>query len=208
MPVANLTKLGRGAVIPLDRRIGEPVDVMVNGRIVARGEVVVVDETTSRFGISLTEVVGTSGRDKELLRGTHAMSEAAQAKPGAPHKLSLTGAEKVAVLLLAIGKPRAAKAVEAVRSRGAQGPDGPRRRPAAYRRHGPGGAGRRVRAEVLQRHQLRRHREGGEAHAVGRDGRGPVRRRDDRRVGAARRGPTAGVGGDHQDQGRRAACLP
>ena len=64
MPVANLTKLGRGAVIPLDRRIGEPVDVMVNGRIVARGEVVVVDETTSRFGISLTEVVGTSGRDR------------------------------------------------------------------------------------------------------------------------------------------------
>ena len=64
MPVANLTKLGRGAFIPLDRRIGEPVDVMVNGRIVARGEVVVVDETTSRFGISLTEVVGTSGRDR------------------------------------------------------------------------------------------------------------------------------------------------
>ena len=64
MPVANLTKLGRGAVIPLDRRVGEPVDVVVNGRIVARGEVVVVDEATSRFGISLTEVVGTSGNDK------------------------------------------------------------------------------------------------------------------------------------------------
>ena len=40
------------------------------------------------------------------------MSEAAQAKPGAPHKLSLTGAEKVAVLLLAIGKPRAAKVLK------------------------------------------------------------------------------------------------
>ena len=64
MPVANLTKLGRGAIIPLDRRIGEPVDVMVNGRVVARGEVVVVDEATSRFGISLTEVVATSGNDK------------------------------------------------------------------------------------------------------------------------------------------------
>jgi flagellar motor switch protein FliN len=58
MPVAQLTKLGRGAVIPLDRRVGEPVDVIVNGRVVARGEVVVVDEATSRFGISLTEVVG------------------------------------------------------------------------------------------------------------------------------------------------------
>ena len=64
MPVANLAKLGRGAVIPLDRRVGDPVDVVVNGRVVARGEVVVVDETTSRFGISLTEVVGASGGDK------------------------------------------------------------------------------------------------------------------------------------------------
>ena len=64
MPVAQLTKLGRGAVIPLDRRVGEPVDVVVNGRIVARGEVVVVDEATSRFGISLTEVVGAGAGDK------------------------------------------------------------------------------------------------------------------------------------------------
>jgi len=64
MPVANLTKLGRGAIIPLDRRVGEPVDVVVNGRVVARGEVVVVDEATSRFGISLTEVVGAAAPDK------------------------------------------------------------------------------------------------------------------------------------------------
>jgi flagellar motor switch protein FliN/FliY len=64
MPVASLVKLGRGAVIPLDRRVGEPVDVVVNGRVVARGEVVVVDEATSRFGISLTEVVGPSSSDR------------------------------------------------------------------------------------------------------------------------------------------------
>ena len=64
MPVANLTQLGRGAVIALDRRVGDPVDVVVNGRVIARGEVVVVDEATSRFGISLTEVVGSSGNDK------------------------------------------------------------------------------------------------------------------------------------------------
>lgn len=64
MPVANLTKLGRGAVISLDRRVGDPVDVMVNGRVVARGEVVVVDEATSRFGISLTEIVGPGPGDK------------------------------------------------------------------------------------------------------------------------------------------------
>jgi flagellar motor switch protein FliN len=60
MPVANLMKLRRGAAIPLDHRVGEPVDVVVNGRTVARGEVVVVEDDTSRFGISLTEIVGTS----------------------------------------------------------------------------------------------------------------------------------------------------
>lgn len=59
MPVANVLKLGRGAVVPLDRKVGEPVDVVVNGRVVARGEVVVLDEDTSRFGVSLTEVIGT-----------------------------------------------------------------------------------------------------------------------------------------------------
>jgi flagellar motor switch protein FliN len=63
MPVANLMKLGRGAVIPLDHRVGEPVDVVVNGRIVARGEVVVVEDDNSRFGVSLTEIVGPAGAD-------------------------------------------------------------------------------------------------------------------------------------------------
>ncbi len=61
MPVSGLVRLGRGAVIPLDRRVGEPVDVVVNGRVVARGEVVVMEEGSSRFGISLTEVVTASG---------------------------------------------------------------------------------------------------------------------------------------------------
>src|SRR5690606_41567538 len=61
MSVSGLVNLGRGAVIPLDRRVGEPVDVVVNGRVIARGEVVVMDEGTSRFGISLTEVGAGSG---------------------------------------------------------------------------------------------------------------------------------------------------
>jgi flagellar motor switch protein FliN len=60
MPVANVLKLGRGAVVPLDRKVGEPVDVVVNGRVVARGEVVVLDEDSSRFGVSLTEVIGSA----------------------------------------------------------------------------------------------------------------------------------------------------
>lgn len=63
MPVAHLMKLGRGAVVALDQRVGEPVNVVVNGRIVARGEVVVVDEDNSRFGVSLTEIVGSGDVD-------------------------------------------------------------------------------------------------------------------------------------------------
>ena len=57
MPVARLMKLGRGAIISLDQKVGDSVNVLVNGRVVARGEVVVVDETSSRFGVSLTEIV-------------------------------------------------------------------------------------------------------------------------------------------------------
>ncbi len=59
MPVARLMKLGRGAVITLDQKVGAPVSVLVNGRVVARGEVVVVDEDNQRYGVSLTEIVGS-----------------------------------------------------------------------------------------------------------------------------------------------------
>src|SRR5580658_2825865 len=58
MPVAKLMKLQRGAVITLDQKVGAPVGVLCNGRVVARGEVVVVDEESSRYGVSLTELVG------------------------------------------------------------------------------------------------------------------------------------------------------
>ncbi|OYX08332.1 MAG: flagellar motor switch protein FliN [Rhizobiales bacterium 32-66-8] len=61
MPVSNLLKLGRGAIVPLDHRVGEPVDVVVNGRVIARGEVMVVEDDNSRFGVSLTEIVGPGG---------------------------------------------------------------------------------------------------------------------------------------------------
>ncbi|MCJ2048341.1 flagellar motor switch protein FliN [Methylobacterium sp. J-070] len=63
MPVSNLMKLGRGAIVPLDHRVGEPVDVVVNGRVIARGEVVVVEDDNSRFGVSLTEIVGSAPAD-------------------------------------------------------------------------------------------------------------------------------------------------
>jgi len=60
MPVANLLKLGRGAIIPLDHRVGEPVDIVVNGRVIARGELVVVEDDLSRLGVSLTEIANSS----------------------------------------------------------------------------------------------------------------------------------------------------
>lgn len=59
MSVSELMELQKGSTIALDRRIGEPVDVIVNGRRIARGEVTVLDHDTSRFGIRLTEVAGT-----------------------------------------------------------------------------------------------------------------------------------------------------
>ncbi len=63
MPVSRLMKLARGSVIALDRKVGEPIDVMVNGRIIARGEVVLMEDGTSRFGISLTEIVNARAED-------------------------------------------------------------------------------------------------------------------------------------------------
>ena len=62
MPVANLVKLGRGAVVKLDTSVGDPVDLMVNGRVVARGEVVVLENEGTRFGITLTEIVSPGAR--------------------------------------------------------------------------------------------------------------------------------------------------
>lgn len=60
MPISNLMKLKQGLVVPLDRKIGEPVDIAVNGSIVARGEVVVLDDDPSQLGVSLVEVLGES----------------------------------------------------------------------------------------------------------------------------------------------------
>jgi flagellar motor switch protein FliN/FliY len=64
MPVARLMKLGRGGVVSLDQKVGDPVNVVVNGRVIARGEVVVVDEDSARYGVSLTEIVASSRDDR------------------------------------------------------------------------------------------------------------------------------------------------
>ena len=64
LPVASLMKLARGAVISLDQRVGDPVDIVVNGTVVARGEIVVVDEVSQRFGVSLLEIVAGANLDR------------------------------------------------------------------------------------------------------------------------------------------------
>ena len=54
MSVAQLLQLGQGSIFELDRKVGEAIDIYVNNRLVARGEVVVVDE---RLGVTMTEII-------------------------------------------------------------------------------------------------------------------------------------------------------
>lgn len=56
MQVSQLLKLGRGAVVELDRKVGEAIDIYVNNRLVARGEVVVIED---RLGVTMTEIIKT-----------------------------------------------------------------------------------------------------------------------------------------------------
>ena len=62
-PIRNLLQLNQGSVIELDRAAGEPLDVFVNGTLVAHGEVVVVNE---KFGIRLTDVISPAERIRKL----------------------------------------------------------------------------------------------------------------------------------------------
>lgn len=61
--IRNLLQLNQGSVVELDRLAGEPMDVLVNGTLIAHGEVVVVNE---KFGIRLTDVISTAERIKKL----------------------------------------------------------------------------------------------------------------------------------------------
>jgi flagellar motor switch protein FliN/FliY len=61
--IRNLLQLNQGSVVELDRLAGEPMDVLVNGTLIAQGEVVVVNE---KFGIRLTDIISPSDRVKRL----------------------------------------------------------------------------------------------------------------------------------------------
>lgn len=63
MPIRNLLQLNQGSIVELDRLAGEPLDVLVNGTLIAHGEVVVVNE---KFGIRLTDVISPAERVRRL----------------------------------------------------------------------------------------------------------------------------------------------
>jgi flagellar motor switch protein FliN/FliY len=63
IPIRNLLQLNQGSVVELDRLAGEPLDVLVNGTLIAHGEVVMVND---KFGIRLTDVVSQSERIQRL----------------------------------------------------------------------------------------------------------------------------------------------
>ena len=63
VPIRNLLQLNQGSVVELDRVAGEPLDVLVNGTLIAHGEVVVVND---KFGIRLTDVISQIERIKKL----------------------------------------------------------------------------------------------------------------------------------------------
>jgi len=63
IPIRNLLQLNQGSVVELERGAGEPLDVFVNGTLIAQGEVVVVND---RFGVRLTDVVSPAERIKRL----------------------------------------------------------------------------------------------------------------------------------------------
>ena len=56
MPISQILRLGRGAVVELDRTVGEAIEIIVSDRLVARGEVVVIED---RLGVTITEVIKT-----------------------------------------------------------------------------------------------------------------------------------------------------
>jgi flagellar motor switch protein FliN len=60
MPVSSLMNLSEGALIGLDRKIGEPVEIVVNGRLFGRGEITVLEGDETRFGVKLIDVVSSN----------------------------------------------------------------------------------------------------------------------------------------------------
>ena len=61
LPMREVLQLNIGSVVQLDKAADAPVELSINGKLIARGEVVVLEEDNSRFGVSLTEIAGPQG---------------------------------------------------------------------------------------------------------------------------------------------------
>ncbi|MDE2361472.1 MAG: FliM/FliN family flagellar motor switch protein [Hyphomicrobiales bacterium] len=59
MTVREMAQLEPGAVIPLDRKVGEPVEILINGRVIALGDIAVTEGDDPRFAVSITQLVAT-----------------------------------------------------------------------------------------------------------------------------------------------------
>jgi len=67
MALASVANLTKGSVVRLDKKVGDPADIFVNGRLVARGEVVVIDQDANRFGVVLTQIGGPPPANRKSL---------------------------------------------------------------------------------------------------------------------------------------------
>lgn len=65
MPIKNLLKLTQGSVIELDGTVGQPLDILINGRLIANGEIFVIN---NKYGIRLTEIISPTDRIQKLNR--------------------------------------------------------------------------------------------------------------------------------------------
>src|SRR3546814_7717849 len=74
LTIKNILQLGQGSVVELDGLAGEPMDIFVNGYLIAKGEVVVVDE---RYGIRVTDIITPSDRISRIKGRSSTMTEAA-----------------------------------------------------------------------------------------------------------------------------------
>ena len=128
IPIRNLLQLAQGSVVELDRLAGEPMDVLVNGCLIAQGEVVVVND---KFGIRLTDVIAPDERLRRLqsmsrraqahgacrtafchvLLGAAALAQAAERHRAAGGRLSRLRAEPAAGAVRAAGRARRDRAV-------------------------------------------------------------------------------------------------
>ena len=157
LSVAQLLQLGQGSVLELDRKVGEAIDIYVNNRLVARGEVVVVDE---RLGVTMTEIIkdgdaadaGNANREWRIAKGAGIESPAFAVRRSHSRSAHCDRRRKQTMRLLVVGtlSGQLSSAVKLAMAGGAQGHARRdlRRRARAARRPGRGPPDGRLRLDI------------------------------------------------------------